>query len=197
MEENTLIGFVKPRTISDPLTELLRMGARKLIEAAIQAELSEFLGQFEQRKTSEGKRGVIRNGYQPEREILTGVGAVSVPDSEGPEPDRRRSNLSICAGSSVCSENKISGSGASLALPQGDFDRRDAGGSIRSAGTRSQRTLPWRDSTTEGKLAPGRLRVEETASGQRPLGVSLGGRNLQRNSGQFGTFMRSCDCWSE
>ena len=80
MEENTLIGFVKPGTgtISDPLTELLRMGARKLIEAAIQAELSEFLGQFEQRKTSEGKRGVIRNGYQPEREILTGVGAVSV-----------------------------------------------------------------------------------------------------------------------
>ena len=123
MEENTLIGFVKPGTISDPLTELLRMGARKLIEAAIQAELSEFLGQFEQRKTSEGKRGVIRNGYQPEREILTGVGAVSVPDSEGPEPDRRRSNLSICPGSSVCSENKISGRGASLALPQGDFDR--------------------------------------------------------------------------
>ena len=65
------------------------------------------------------------------------------------------------------------------------------------AGTRSQRTLPGRDSTTEGKLAPGRLRVEETASGQRPLGVSLGGRNLQRNSGQFGTFMRSRDCWSE
>ena len=78
MEENTPIEFSKPGTISDPLTELLRMGARKLIEAAIQAELSEFLGQFEQRKTSEGKRGVIRNGYQPEREILTGIGAVSV-----------------------------------------------------------------------------------------------------------------------
>ncbi len=35
MEEDTLIGLVKPGTISDPLTELLRMGARKLIEAAI------------------------------------------------------------------------------------------------------------------------------------------------------------------
>ena len=54
------------------------MGARRLIEAAIQAELAEFLQQFETRKTSEGKRGVIRNGYQPEREILTGIGAVSV-----------------------------------------------------------------------------------------------------------------------
>ena len=43
-EENKLIGFVKPRTISDPMTELLRMGARKLSEAAIQAELSEFSG---------------------------------------------------------------------------------------------------------------------------------------------------------
>ena len=78
MEENTPIGFVNSGTISDPLTELLRIGARKLIEAAIQAELLEFLQQFESRKTSEGKRGVIRNGYQPEREILTGIGAVSV-----------------------------------------------------------------------------------------------------------------------
>ena len=78
MEKNTPIEFEKPGTISDPLTALLRMGARKLIEAAIQAELAEFLHQFESRKTSEGKRGVIRNGYQPEREILTGIGAVSV-----------------------------------------------------------------------------------------------------------------------
>ena len=35
MEENTPIGFVKRGTISDPLKELLRIGARKLIEAAI------------------------------------------------------------------------------------------------------------------------------------------------------------------
>ena len=62
MEENTPIGFVKPGTISDPLAELLRIGARKLFEAAIQAKLAEFLGQFESRKTSEGKRGVIRKG---------------------------------------------------------------------------------------------------------------------------------------
>ena len=78
MEENTPIEFSKPGTISDPLTELLRTGARRLLEAAIQAELAEFLQQFETRKTSKGKRGVIRNGYQPEREILTGIGAVSV-----------------------------------------------------------------------------------------------------------------------
>ena len=43
MEENTPIGFVKPGTISDPLTKFLRTGARKLIEAALQAELAEFL----------------------------------------------------------------------------------------------------------------------------------------------------------
>ena len=62
MDENTPIGFVKRGTISDPLTELLRIGARKLIEAAIQVELADFLQQFESRKTSEGKRGVIRKG---------------------------------------------------------------------------------------------------------------------------------------
>ena len=78
MEKNTPIEFSNSGTISDPLTELLRTGARKLIEAAIQAELAEFLKQFEMKVTPEGKRGVIRNGYQPEREILTGIGAVSV-----------------------------------------------------------------------------------------------------------------------
>ena len=78
MEEITPLEFSKPGMISDPLTDLLRMGARKLIEAAIQAERAEFLQPFESRKTSEGKGGVIRNGYQPERKILTGIGAVSV-----------------------------------------------------------------------------------------------------------------------
>ena len=66
----------------DPLTELLRTGARKLIEMAVQAELVEFLKGFFQLKTLEGKPDVIRNGYHPERKVLTGIGPVSVQISK-------------------------------------------------------------------------------------------------------------------
>jgi transposase-like protein len=61
----------------DPLTELIRQGARDLIAQAIQAELNQLLDQFDH-LTEDGKRAVIRNGYLPERTIQTGVGDVEV-----------------------------------------------------------------------------------------------------------------------
>ena len=76
MEDDSVITFEKPQ--GDLLTELIRKGARQLIEQAVQAELSELLEQFGDRRTEDGRAGVVRNGYQPEREILTGVGPVSV-----------------------------------------------------------------------------------------------------------------------
>jgi transposase-like protein len=76
VEDDSVITFEKP--LGDLLTELIRTGARQLIEQAVQAELSELLEQFGDRRTENGRAGVVRNGYQPEREILTGVGPVSV-----------------------------------------------------------------------------------------------------------------------
>lgn len=62
----------------DPLTELLRSGAKKLIQEAIEAELKELLDQHSHRKTESGHAGVVRNGHHPEREIQTGIGPVTV-----------------------------------------------------------------------------------------------------------------------
>jgi putative transposase len=77
MANDTVIDLASPEVI-DPLTELLRNGARKLIAEAVQAELTEALQQYVDQKTEDGRQRVVRNGYQPEREILTGVGKVSV-----------------------------------------------------------------------------------------------------------------------
>ena len=63
---------------SDPLTDLLRDGARTLIGAAVEAELESMLQQYQDLKLPDGKRAVVRNGYLPERTIQTGVGDVSV-----------------------------------------------------------------------------------------------------------------------
>ena len=64
--------------VDDPLTELIRQGARKLIEQALQAELELLLEGVSHLRDDEGRRRVVRNGYLPEREIQTGIGEVTV-----------------------------------------------------------------------------------------------------------------------
>ena len=64
--------------IDDPLTDLLRSGARALIQQAIEAELQAFLGGYAKVTDLRGRQTVVRNGYLPEREIVTGVGPVAV-----------------------------------------------------------------------------------------------------------------------
>jgi hypothetical protein len=60
------------------LDELMRRGARQIIQQAIEAELARLLEQYANKKTLSGRQAVVRNGYLPEREVLTGVGPVAV-----------------------------------------------------------------------------------------------------------------------
>lgn len=63
---------------TDPLTELLRTGARQLLQQAIEAEVQELLATHSGRLLEDGRAGVVRNGHLPEREIQTGIGPVTV-----------------------------------------------------------------------------------------------------------------------
>jgi putative transposase len=60
------------------LDDLVRRGARQVIQQAIEVELTQLLEQYENVKTLHGQRSVVRNGYLPEREVLTGAGPVAV-----------------------------------------------------------------------------------------------------------------------
>lgn len=64
--------------IDDPLTEILRTGARRLIEQAVETELELLMERTAHLKDSRGRQRVVRNGHLPERQVQTGVGAVSV-----------------------------------------------------------------------------------------------------------------------
>ena len=64
--------------INDPLTDLLRTGAKALIQQAVEAELQAFLGDYTKVTDMQGRLTVVRNGYLPERAIVTGVGNVTV-----------------------------------------------------------------------------------------------------------------------
>ncbi len=97
MSKDNVVAFQSPEGVEDPLTELLRRGAKRLIQQAIEAELCELLMQYEDQVDDRGRRLVVRNGYLPEREILTGVGPVLVRVSKvrsrGEEPVVFRSSL--------------------------------------------------------------------------------------------------------
>jgi putative transposase len=79
MQEHTTIPFPHPQcTAEDPLTELLRQGAQRLLAQAIEAEVAVLLAQYADRRDTQGRHAVVRNGYLPEREVHTGIGAVRV-----------------------------------------------------------------------------------------------------------------------
>ena len=77
MANDTVVPFRQPEAFQDALTVLLREKARDLLRHAIEAEVVAFLGEHATMDAA-GRREVVRNGYQPEREILTGIGAVPV-----------------------------------------------------------------------------------------------------------------------
>ena len=60
------------------LDEILREGARKMLQAAIEAEIEEYLDKRRTLVDADGKQLVTRNGYMPERIIHTGIGPLPV-----------------------------------------------------------------------------------------------------------------------
>ncbi len=78
MSENNIIDLAAQSADFDPLNDLLQAGARQLIAQAVEAELDELLLQHSARRTADGKAGVVRNGYHPERKLQTGIGPVSI-----------------------------------------------------------------------------------------------------------------------
>lgn len=78
MIKSTVVEFKNREQISDPLTEMLRTGAKGLIHHAVELELQELLAHHDGERTEDGRVSVVRNGYLPERELQTGIGPVPV-----------------------------------------------------------------------------------------------------------------------
>jgi putative transposase len=76
--QDNIVKFAEPGTFEDPLTEVLRSGARKLLAQAIEDEISDFLDRNSGLLTEEGQQRLVRHGHLPEREIMTGIGPVGV-----------------------------------------------------------------------------------------------------------------------
>jgi putative transposase len=79
MSNDNVIELQKTTTfIDDPITEILRQGARKLLAQALETEIEVFINQYKELKDELGRQRIVRNGHLPERDIQTGIGAVPV-----------------------------------------------------------------------------------------------------------------------
>lgn len=79
MSKNNVISIKKPEPfVDDPITEILRKGARDLLAQALEIELDVFLQNYRPLTDHQGLQRIVRNGYLPEREVQTGIGPVPV-----------------------------------------------------------------------------------------------------------------------
>ena len=75
MAKDNVIDLKKPEPfIDDPITDILRSGARQLLAQALEFEVASFLSQYADLIDDQGRKRITRNGYLPEREIQTGIG---------------------------------------------------------------------------------------------------------------------------
>jgi putative transposase len=78
MSDTTVIPLRQPDTIEDPLTAVLRSGARRLLAQAVEAEAEAFLAEMKGTRLPDGRDRVVRHGHAPERLVQTGIGPVPV-----------------------------------------------------------------------------------------------------------------------
>jgi len=76
--DTTVIPFRQPDVIDDPLTELAREGARRILAQVLIAEADAFVAMWKDLKLPDGRGRVVRHGHGPHRAIQTGVGPVEV-----------------------------------------------------------------------------------------------------------------------
>ena len=78
MKKDTVVELRRPAQGQDLLSTMLREGAQRLVAQAVRAEFDDFLARVSGARLEDGRAAVVRNGFQPEREVLTGLGPVSV-----------------------------------------------------------------------------------------------------------------------
>ena len=94
--DSTVVSLHQPEAIDDPLTAILRSGARRLLAQAVEAEAEAFLAGMRGLRLPDGRERLVRHGLGPERQVQTGIGPVPVQRVKlrdrgaGPEGERIR-----------------------------------------------------------------------------------------------------------
>ncbi|MBM3577758.1 MAG: IS256 family transposase [Alphaproteobacteria bacterium] len=101
MNENRVVALRQEGKIDDPLTEILRAGAKRLIAQAIEAEFETFLAAHTDLVLPDGRRRIVRHGREPARTIQTGIGPVAVEKPKARDRGAPNSEARIRYSSSI------------------------------------------------------------------------------------------------
>ncbi len=80
MEEYTLpeVESIVKDELTTSLEVLLRQGARKMLQAALEMEVSQYILSCTDQVDEKGRRQVVRNGHHQSRELTTGIGRIPI-----------------------------------------------------------------------------------------------------------------------
>jgi putative transposase len=77
-DDTSIIPLRQPASVEDPLTEIAREGARRMLVTALEAEIEAFLDGVAEERLADGRQRVVRHGHGPERKVQTGIGALDL-----------------------------------------------------------------------------------------------------------------------
>ena len=101
MNENRVVPLRQPDEIDDPLTEILRCSAKRLVQQAVEAEFAAFLARHADLELPDGRQRVVRHGHDPARPIQTGIGPVEVSKPKARDRGATRADERIRYSSSI------------------------------------------------------------------------------------------------
>ena len=124
-ENSNVVSLRQPDEIDDPLTNILRSGARQLLAQAVEMEAEAFLVAMKDLKLADGRDRLVRHGHGPTRTIQTGIGPVEVERVKisGSRCGRwRADSLHVGNSAVVGAADEEPGRAAAGALPAGHLD---------------------------------------------------------------------------
>ena len=157
-KDTTVIAFRQPEAIDDPLSELAREGARRMLAQVLIAEADSFVAMWKDLKLPDGRDRVVRHGHGPHRAIQTGVGPVEVRRAKVRDRGDVVAEEKIRFTSSIlpkCSADEESRCAIADPLPAWGLDGRLPGGAHRPPGEGRAEPLAGRDHATDGAVADG------------------------------------------
>ena len=165
------------------LDEIVRQGAQQMLRASLENEVQEYVARMMHLRDEDGRREVVRNGYLPERDVVTGVGPVRI---EQPRVRDRRSGHRFTSRILPPILRRVPSIDAFNPhfVPEGDLDGGFFGGADGDPGAERGGAVGDEHRPAERELA-GRLSGVDQARLERPAVCLLVGRQdlLQCSAG--------------
>ena len=180
--DTTVIAFRQPDDIDDPLTELAREGARRMLAQVLIAEADAFVAMWKDLKLPDGRDRIVRHGHGPRSHDPDRGRTCRGPSRQGARSGRcghgGENPLHLVDPAEMGAADEEPRRAVAGSLPARSVDRRLPGGARRPVGQGRAEPVAGRDLAADGGVAGGLRRLAEARSVGTAIRVRVGGRGL-------------------